>query len=735
MSSDTFLDEYIDFQKYWLVLKRRWVPATAIFASVVTLALIKSLFTPDMYEAQAKLLIKGRDRTLELAGLENSGEEMRGLTQESDPLITEAEIVRSRPIVEKLIEELDLKDGEGRLLKYDDFVGAMSVEPIAATDILEVTFTSKEPELAASVVNKVSELYLEDHNLNNRSQSAAANRFISQQLPQVEADVKKAESELSNFKYQNGISSLQEETSANIDSISRIETQIDEIEAQLNNVNASYEQLQAQLNMDWQEAAAVSSLSESSAVQRVLEQLQEVKVTLAQRQNYLSDNSPQIISLREEEADLSALLDREIANTLDGQQQALLENFNIFGLGSLKQSQIANFAELGLQKAGLEKQLATLRTRRQSYQQKSGTLPRLQERQRHLERRVEVAESTYQILLRKLQQTNIGEQQDTGNVRIISKAAVPDTPLPSRNSLMVLGAGIVGALAGVGAAFALDLRDRTLKDTQEIEEMLPYSLIGAVPDHNKIAYQKQLLLGDDSGIDVPKIVANNISILPVREAYNDLQFNLQLLDEKADLSKVLVVTSAVSGEGKSSVAANLAIAKAQAGQKVLLVDGDLRYPTQHRLWEVFNDVGLSNVLDPEVKQSEWFDNIQSVMPDLDLMTAGKTSKQPISLLNSPLMEAFIVGAVGRYDCIILDSPPLIGLADTKILNRVANGLLLVVRPGVVNYGSVNTSKKILESNNFNVLGVVANGIDFDRDPYGREYYHPSQKYLEASTAS
>ena len=734
MNSDINLDEYVDFQKYWLVLKRRWMPATATFATIVALVLVKCLLKPDTYEAQAKLLIKGKDRTVELTSLNDSTEEIKGLTQESDPLITEGEIIRSRPIIEKLIKELDLRDDEGQLLEYERLVSEISVQPIAATDILEVAFTSKDPELAALIVNKISELYLKDHNLNNQSQTAAANKFISQQLPQVEADVTKAEAELSNFKYQNGISSLNEETSSNIDSLSRIAAQIDELEAELNSVNASYEQLQAQLGMNWQEAAAISSLSESLAVQRVLEQLQEVKVTLVQRQNYLSDDAPQIISLREEEADLNALLKQEIAKVLDGQQQALIENVNIFSLGTLKQSQIANFAELGLQKTGLEKQLRTLRNRRQSYQQKSGTLPRLQKQQRHLERRVEVAESTYQSLLEKLQQTRIAEQQNTGNVRVISKAAVPAVPLPSKNKLIMAGGVVVGFLSSVGVAFLLDLNDRTVKTTQEIEKMLSYPLLGIIPDYKKVSNQKQFLLADSSKVDLPEFVVANISVLPIREAYNDLEFNLQLLDKEKP-SKIVVVTSAVSGEGKSSVAASLAIAKAQSGKKVLLVDGDLRYSTQHYLWQVFNDVGLTNVLDSEVPESEWYDNLKQVMPNLDLMTAGETLKQPISLLNSPLMEAFVVGAVSRYDCIIFDTPPLVGLTDTKVLARVADSLLLVVRPGIASYDSVTKMKKILKINDFNVLGVVANGVDFDQDPYGREYYHPNQKYLEAGTAS
>ena len=200
-------------------------------------------------------------------------------------------------------------------------------------------------------------------------------------------------------------------------------------------------------------------------------------------------------------------------------------------------------------------------------------------------------------------------------------------------------------------------------------------------------------------------------------------------------NKVVVITSALSGEGKSSVAANLAAAKSQCGQKVLLVDADLRYPIQSQLWSVSNNVGLAHILEREVAINEWYSSIHRIVPNLDLITSGETSKQPISLLNSPLLEEFVTSAAKNYDCIILDSPPLVGLADTKILSRVADGLLLVVRPGVANYGSLTTTKKILETKDFNVLAVVANGVDFAQDPYSRDYYHANKKYLEPNTAS
>ena len=726
MNSNAHLDEYIDLQKYWLVLKRRWIPATVIFFGAVGLSVAYSLSLDKVYEAEARLLIKV-DRSAKLTGLETGRGEIKGLTTDSDPLSTEAEILQSRPIVKKLIQELDLKNDEGELFKYQDLVDNLKAKPITGTDLLEITYTNEDPKLAALVVNKMLELYIEDNKVNNRSETASAKDFIDRQLPEVEARVREAEANLRNFKNQNRIASLKEETTANIDSLSNVSDRIDEVEAELENVNAQYSRLQAQLNMSWQEASAVSALSQSLAVQRVLAQLQEVKVVLARKRNYLSENAPQIITLKEEEAELTTLLDRQITQTLGEEQQALVKQINILSLGELKQEQIAEFASLGLRKEGLDKQLATLRNSYESYKQKSDALPKLQEQQRELERRVQAAQSTYQTLLAKLQETRIAEQQNIGNVRIVSEADVPEDPIGPRKKLIVGGAGVVGALLSVAVAFLLDIRDQTIKNTQEIKAILPYALAGVIPDFNKIKAKKQLLLPDSSTAKMPQLAATTLSVLPILEAYHNIQLNLKLSDNEVT-NKVIVVTSSVSGEGKSSVSANLAIVQAHSGKKVLVVDGDLRRPTQHELWEVKNDLGLTDVLQQEI---EWFNTLHKVMPNLDVMTSGTISQHPISLLNSLLMKELVVGMSGYYDCIIFDTPPLVGLADSKMLAKLADGILFIIRPGIANYSSIAAAKEVLEDTDFNVLGVVANGVDIDKELYGYGAYYPDKKYLEA----
>ena len=168
MTSNIHLDEYLDFQKYWQVLKRRWMPALATFAGIVGVATVGSLLSPNIYKAEAELLIKSDDAS-RLAGLEDSLGKVEGLTLDSNPVTTQARIIQSRPIVKQLIKDLNLRDDEGKLLKYESVEGNLRVKPIVGTDVLQIAYTNKDPEVATMAVNKLVELYIDSDTLNNSS--------------------------------------------------------------------------------------------------------------------------------------------------------------------------------------------------------------------------------------------------------------------------------------------------------------------------------------------------------------------------------------------------------------------------------------------------------------------------------------------------------------------------------------------------------------------------------------
>jgi capsular exopolysaccharide synthesis family protein len=729
MESNLYIDEYLDFQKYWLVLKRRIVPASVTCLGVMTLSLVTALSLEQVYQAEGQVMIK-TNKSAKLTGLENDIGKIEVLTNESDPLTTEVEVVSSRPIIDRVIKELELRNKQDELYRYKDLIDKLEVKALTGSNVIKIAYEDSDAERAALVVNKIIELYQEKDTENNRSEAVAARQFISQELPEVEAKVAQAEADLRNFKNENQIANLSEETTTLIETSKLVDTQIDQVAAQLQDVNARYASLSSQLGMGVSEAAAISSLNQSVAVQKALTQLQDVKVQLATKRNLFGENAPQIISLKEQEAELTALLEQQIQQTLGSQSTSSVAQLNILGLGKLKQEQISEFANLGLQKTGLEQKLANLKQTKTNYQQRLAVLPNLEKRQKELERKTKAAQATYQTLLGKLQETQVAEKQNIGTVRVLANAIPPDEPSGPSKKLIVAAGGLLGGLLGIGVAFLWDLKDNSLKNSKEIEEIFGYPLQGVIPDLEKEG-SPHLLVGDVVDT-LPQLPAshnaygnNRHALLPIREAYQILQANLKLLS-LSQARKVIAVTSCVPQEGKSHVSANLAIAQNQVGKRILLIDADMRRPTQHKIWSIPNYLGLSNFLKGEV---EWQEAIKTIKPGLDILTAGDLPDNPVPLIDSERMKYLIGTAALTYDHVIFDTPPITGMADTRILGRMVDGLLMVVRPGVANYGSVSVAKKLIETTGQPIIGVVANGVNLRNEAYGYDYYYyPNYEY-------
>ena len=725
MDSNLPLEEYVDFGRYWQVVRRHWIPATATFAGIVTLSLVAALASEDVYEAEAQLRIIP-EQTVGDVGIDNGKPEQEPTFTDKDPIDTEAEILGSRTIVERVIKDLDLKSDKGEPLTYKTVSKALSVQPVIGTDVLQISYEDPDPDVAVSVVKRAIELYADGDATFSTEKDLKDADFIDRQLPRLEVAVEDAEADLRNFKNRNGISDLEGQVRADIDLIAQTEDQINQVNAELKDVNARYQRLQNQLGLTWQEASAVASLSQSTSVQQTLNKLQQVKLQLAQESNVLSDSAPQIISLKQEQADLDALLRREIASSLNPQQQNLAQKFNILRLGNLRQGEVSQmnaFADLGLQKEGLEQKLASLKSSYAKYQKRNNVSPQLQEQQRQLERKLKIATDELENLEARKKQVELRQDYRVNKVNVIAAPAIAEDPVNPDGKIIVAAGAMMGLLFGTALAFLLDLKDNTIKDTRDVENMFAYPLHGVVPDMSLGGGNQQLQLPGVAGANHPEQVASEISMMPLREAYQNIQVNLNLLDGEAR-KKVIGITSSVPQEGKSSVSANLAVARSQCGQRTLLIDADMRRPTQHRIWEISNSEGLSEVLE---QKTSWSECVQNVMPNLDVLTAGSVPKNPIALLDSSRFGDFIADVSSSYDQIIFDTPPIIGIADSKIIGKAIDGFLFVVRPGVADYGSASAAKKMLDTTGQKVLGVIVNGADMRREPYHYSSYYYADK--------
>jgi len=711
--------EEIDFQKYWLVLKRRWLPATVVFGGVVVIATLAASVQKPVYQAEGKLLFKA-DSSSELTGLKNSLGEVVAIGEESDPLSTEAQIISSLPIAQETVQALNLRDEEGKLIDPTDLSDGLSVKPVTGTDVLQLTYEDSDPEVTAAVVNKVMEVYIANNIENNKAKAKAASVFIKKELPTVEATVRRADAELRKFKEENRVVALDQEASTAVAAIASTESQIAQLQAELANVTAQSESLRNQLGLSREEAVAVSSLSQSPGVQEVLTEFQKVQTELAGERRRFLDTAPPVVNLKRKEAELNVLLQERVNQVLGSQRNVPVENLQ---LGDLKQELTANFVQSEVQRAGLASKLATLYQTQSAYKERSSILPRLEQTQKELERKVDASKTTYQTLLSKLQEAQVAQNQTVGNARVISEAQVPKKKSGPSKKLYLVGGSFGGILLAVATAFLLDLIDRSVKTVKEAKELFGYTLLGVIPTWSKSG--KTTIHGGNLEQTVPRIFAKDLPHSPINAAYQMLQANLRFLSSDKEI-QVIVVTSSVPQEGKSEVSANLAVAMAQVGRRVLLVDADMRRPSQHHIWKLTNSAGLSNIL---VGDTGFNLAVQEVMPKLDVLPSGVIPPNPVALLDSKRMASLIETFSKNYDFVIVDTSPLAGVADAPILGKMADGILLVVRPRVVDYPKAKAAKEFLVNSGQNVLGLVANGVIPKNEP-DSYFYYAKEQYRE-----
>ena len=725
MESPEFTEE-IDFQKYWLVLRRRWLPATGVFGIVVGLATLAAFLQKPIYEAEGKLLFKP-DRSSSLTGLKNDIGELASIGDKSNPLSTEAEIIQSLPILEKTINALALRDEEGKPLEPKSIMRTkkLKVNPVTGTDVLQLTYKDTDPKVAAAAVNKIMELYIENDINTNREKAATARKFISNQLPSVEATVTQADAALRKFKEKNRVVVLQEESTEAVKAISELDKQIAQLQAQLANLSAQSESFRNQMGLNREEAVAVTSLSQSPGVQEVLTELQKVQTELAAERRRFLDTAPPVVALRRKEVELSTLLQERVDQVLGSQQNVAVKNLQI---GELKQSLTGEFVRSEVQRSGLSNQLNDLYKTRAAYKNRSDILPQLEQTQRELERRVQASQTTYETLLNKFQEARVAENQTVGNARIISSAQVPEEKASPSKKKYLAGGVLAGILLGIATAFWLDLIDRSVKTVKEAKDLFGYTLLGVIPALGKSG--KTSVHVGHLEQTVPRIFARDLPHSPINEAYEMLQANLKFLSSDKEI-KAIVVTSSVPKEGKSEVSANLATAIAQIGRRVLLVDADMRHPSQHHIWQLRNSVGLSNIL---VGEAEFNASVQEAMPRLDVLTAGVIPPNPVALLDSKRMALLIESFSKNYDFVIVDTPPLAGIADAPILGKMVDGILLVVRPRVVDSANAKAAKEFLARSGQNVLGLVANGVIIKNEP-DSYFYYTKEHYTKVDSAS
>jgi polysaccharide biosynthesis transport protein len=730
----------IGVQQYWLILKRRWLPATAVFGTVLVLTALKILVQQPVYHAEAKLAFTKTNPTSSLTGLGKEIGEFSPVGEQTNPLNTEVEVIRSVPIAQQTITRLDLKDQKGGILKVRDFLKKLMVFNTRGTDTVTISYETKDAKKAAAVVNTVVALYLENNQRVNNSEATSAREFLEQQLPQATASVRQAETALRQFKEKNKVVDLQEEAKSAVATIANLQNQLGQVQSELADANAQSQAFQNQLQMNPQQGLVATSLSQSPGVQDAIAEYQKIERQLAVERTRFQDAHPAIADLKSKQATLKALLQNQVQQATGEQKQ--LGNGSL-QIGEVKPRLIEDFVKIEAKRQGLSGQVATLSNLKIAHQQRINVLPRLEQEQRELENKLKIAQTTYSSMLQKFQEIRVAENQNAGNVRIIQPALVPDEPVSARKAISAISGLLLGSMFSVATALILESQDKSIRTIEELRELLGLTLLGVIPDYKQpekmLRFNKNLTLNSaqlhnyvtangqvkpnayttsNSEPFMPKIVVQDKTYSSIGTAYQMLQANLKFLCS-AQGFKTIAVTSTQPQEGTSTVCANLAWTLAQLGRKVLLIDGNLHHPVQHEIWGLPNQVGLSNVIlgDAQLKNA-----IAQVTPTLKVLPSGVIPPNPMALIDSQQIAGLIEQFSHTYDLVIIDTPSLNVAADALILGQKADGILLVVRPGVVDSQSIAFAKQLLDKSSQHVLGLVANGVIPKNEPQSYYYF-------------
>ena len=725
--------EDIDFQRYWQILKRHKIPATKVFLGTVILATIFALLSEKQYAADGKLKFSKENTTSAL--IADSGGEKLGkletLSSTATPVDTEAEVIKSAPVVNEVIKQAGLNNTKGEPVSYEDFLQGLKVYNIPGTDVLGINYKSPDPQEAETVVNTLIEVYLDKNIAINRTQAQAAKEFIIQQLPETEAELQAAEAKLKAFKEQNNIVNLDIETELAANKVGLIDQQIGVVEVKLEKVNSQINEIEQKLSIKSEEAIALNTINDSSAIQQILTKFKDVEDRLALERSRFKEDSPIIMDLEERKAELEKELQKRTSDSLNIET---LASRNVFQTGDIQEQLAQNLVDNEVQRQSLVKELNSLQAQKVASQQRNNLIPQLQQRYQDLLRKSEVAQTAYKNLLQNLQQVQIVENQNVGNAQVVSEAVIGQYPVSTSRKLIVAGGIAVGSILYVITAFLLELKDPSFKTSKELRRSLDYKLLTTIPD---------LQLKDFLGRNLPLMISPELHATEapnslVSEAYKMLYTNLQFVASDRDI-QVITVTSSIPKEGKSTVSANLASAIAQLGQRVLLIDGDFHKPRQHSVWGINNKLGLIEVLQGRADLSQV---VQSLPNNafLDVLPAGLNKAEYLSLLKSKKMKQLLALCREKYDLIIIDTPPVLLFADTLTISKNTDGIVLVGRVGVTNPTTAKNAQELLKQSEQRILGLVVNSVDDETEnyyKYARDYEPEleSQQKLLSSLSS
>ncbi|MEO8127366.1 MAG: polysaccharide biosynthesis tyrosine autokinase [Bryobacteraceae bacterium] len=681
----------------WLV-KRHWWKILLFVGCSVAGTLVVSFRLVPIYESTAIVDI---DRQMPSAII--GQESTRPMANDSDQfLATQIKLIQSDAVLRPVVQQYNLVNADvtgadsnaARSSEAEEepvILKELKVTRPANTYLLLISYRSKNPKLAADVANATARSYLE-HTYDIRFKSSASlSTFMERQLAELKAKMERSSGALAEFERELNVINPEQKTSVLSARLLQLNTEYTNAQADRVRKESAYTSVAG----GSLEAAQVSTQGES--LRKLAEQMDQQQQKFVEVKSHFGPNHPEYHKAALQVAELQRQLQRAKENILQRVEVEYLESAN---------------RENMLRKAVAETKVEfdAVNVRSFEYQAKK--------------REAEGDKTLYEELVRKIREASINSGFQNNTIRIADTARASHKPVFPNIQLNVLLAFLFSLLLATGVTVLADILNNTVRDPEEISRSLATDVIGTLPAVKEWHGRVSLTTGSGTAL-VPFSQISGRTINTFDEAIRTLRNSILLTDFDRRI-RTLLVTSSSPSEGKSTTAANLALAHAQQGHRTLLIDGDLRRPSIHRRFDLSPVIGLSNVLSSAVPWRSVLLHKEELV-HLDILPVGPPSRRAADLIGSRL-SAILEEASGEYDLVVLDSPPLLGFPEPLQMAAAVDGIIVVAVAGRTNRKALGSAISTLKRLRANVVGIVLNEVHADSsdnsyyEHYGPKYY-------------
>ena len=680
----------LHFLDYWRVIRDRKEVILAVALLTIVTGTAYTLMMPKKYTATTQLEV--REDAMDVDPFYERQASRIGYNPFF--LMTQEKIMKSRPVLTEVVRNLNLQKIWGTELNEDKspvtpelalqiLSRSLRVEQDRDTTLMNISATSEDPKRAAEIANEIANVYRDRRLFAKRREIQHAIDAMSNEVRKQQERVEEAEAELERIRQERGIALIGRGQSG-----IRVEaTRLNMLENERS--GARVEMLVRKARMDQLEGLEGDQLMDAAAyivqdptLMSIRQQLidSEVSLQLMIKNGVIGENHPDVLRLKGAVEELR----RQLTSALAGLKAGVKADY-----------------EVARQKyEALDEELSKIKTS-DIASEGENYLPF-----DRAERNANVQRDILTALRARITQTGIEVEVPRTTVEIVEEAEAPERPSSPLVVLNIFLSVVLGLLAGTGLAFFVEYLDVSIKTVDEVEKNLGLPVLAVIPQQSRPLTEA----GQSSGQG---------------EAYRALRTSLALLAREGK-QKIFTVISGGVGEGKSTTLFNLAYVCAEQGSKVLIVDSDLRRPVQHKMVGLANRTGMVNVLTDELKIE---DVVQETgVPNLWMMTSGRLRRGSLGIMNNARLRAMLDALKEKYDYILLDSPPILGVTDAAILASEADGVLLVVQyrkyPKIISL----RAKRMIENAGGHLMGAVLNNINIMRDDYYYYYHYTTKKY-------